>query len=135
MQAPCPLDRGWSTSCPRLSLRSVQAPHAPTCTANTAIQTFLAAVDSTIVASTSAKIGTDFDALNRTSWLATGYLLTKVCVEPLYGKLSDIYGRKPLLLLSFAIFALGCAVSGVAGSLPMLIFGRVGLVVCGVGYD
>lgn len=71
------------------------------------------------------RIGTDLEALNLTSWIATSYFLTLTSFQPLYGKLSDIFGRKGCLLSAYAIFGTGCLFCGVAQNIHQLIAARV----------
>lgn len=73
---------------------------------------FLSALDTTIVATLLPTIASDLDASSQMSWIATSYLLSCSAFQPLYGKLSDIFGRKILLILSNLTFALGCAICG-----------------------
>ncbi|PWW75990.1 MFS general substrate transporter [Tuber magnatum] len=89
-----------------------------------AIGIFLAAMDNTIVVSSYGAIGSDLKELNRTSWIATAYLLTTTSFQPLYGKLSDIFGRKPALLFSYTIFGIGCLWCGLASTMGELIAAR-----------
>ena len=70
---------------------------------------FLAALDQTIVATSIRTIGDDLHGLSLQAWVTTAYLLTATISTPLYGKLSDIYGRKPLYLISISIFVVGLA--------------------------
>ncbi|KDQ49637.1 hypothetical protein JAAARDRAFT_200645 [Jaapia argillacea MUCL 33604] len=85
---------------------------------------FLAAMDQTIVVSSYASIGNEFNQLQNTSWIATGYMLTVTSFQPLYGKLSDIFGRKACLLSAYAIFACGCLCCGLARDMNELIVAR-----------
>ncbi|KAI1614453.1 major facilitator superfamily domain-containing protein [Exophiala viscosa] len=89
------------------------------------IGVFLAAADQTIIVSSYGRIGSDLDALNLTSWIATSYFLTLTSFQPLYGKLSDIFGRKPCLLFAYTIFGLGCLFCGLARNINELIAARV----------
>ncbi|KAG0135333.1 major facilitator superfamily domain-containing protein [Tuber indicum] len=89
-----------------------------------AIGIFLAAMDNTIVVSSYGAIGSDMKELNKTSWIATAYLLTTTSFQPLYGKLSDIFGRKSALLFSYAVFGIGCLCCGLARSMGELIAAR-----------
>ncbi|PUU81009.1 major facilitator superfamily domain-containing protein [Tuber borchii] len=89
-----------------------------------AVGIFLAAMDNTIVVSSYGAIGSDMKELNKTSWISTAYLLTTTSFQPLYGKLSDIFGRKPALLFSYAIFGIGCLCCGLARSMGELIAAR-----------
>jgi MFS family permease len=68
---------------------------------------FLAALDQTIVATSIRTIGDDPHGLSLQAWVTTAYLLTSTITTPLYGKLSDLYGRKPFYLLAIALFVVG----------------------------
>ena len=70
---------------------------------------FLAALDQTIVATAIRTIGDDLHGLSVQAWVTTAYLITSTITTPLYGKLSDIYGRKPLFLFAISIFIVGSA--------------------------
>ncbi|KAK6349224.1 hypothetical protein TWF730_009976 [Orbilia blumenaviensis] len=85
---------------------------------------FLAAMDNMVVASIYGRIGSDLNQLSQTSWIATAYLLTTTCFQPLYGKLSDIFGRKACLLFAYATFAIGSCWCGLARSMDELIVAR-----------
>ena len=65
---------------------------------------FLAALDQTIVATALPTIGRDLGDLEHLPWVVTAYLLTSTAVTPLYGKLSDIHGRRVTLLIAIGIF-------------------------------
>ncbi|CDM33449.1 hypothetical protein DTO013E5_7317 [Penicillium roqueforti] len=86
---------------------------------------FLSAADQTIIMASYGQIGSDLKALNLTSWIATSYFLTLTSFQPLYGKLSDIFGRKPCLLFAYAVFGLGCLGCGLARDINELIAARV----------
>jgi predicted MFS family arabinose efflux permease len=88
------------------------------------IGVILAAADQTIIVSSYGKIGSDLDALSSTSWIATAYFLTLTSIQPLYGKLSDIFGRKHCLLFAYIVFGLGCLFCGLAQSMTQLIIAR-----------
>jgi EmrB/QacA subfamily drug resistance transporter len=68
---------------------------------------FLAALDQTIVATAIRTIADDLHGLSLQAWATTAYLITATISTPLYGKLSDLYGRKPLFLTAIAIFVVG----------------------------
>ncbi|KAJ6504440.1 member of the major facilitator superfamily [Mycena vulgaris] len=89
-----------------------------------AIGIFLCAMDQTIVVSSYAAIGSELNQLQNTSWIATAYMLTLTSFQPLYGKMSDIFGRKPCLLFAYIVFSLGCLSCGLAKTLPQLILAR-----------
>ncbi len=81
---------------------------------------FMAALDQTIVATSIRTIGDDLHGLSLQAWVTTAYLLTATISTPLYGKLSDIYGRKPLYMISISIFVVGSLLSGTADSMYQL---------------
>ncbi|OJJ43640.1 hypothetical protein ASPZODRAFT_136092 [Penicilliopsis zonata CBS 506.65] len=75
-------------------------------------------------------ISSEFDRLQDANWLSTAYTLGLCAAQPMYGKLSDIYGRKPLLLASYFFLAFGCVICGVASLMSVMILGRV---ISGIG--
>jgi EmrB/QacA subfamily drug resistance transporter len=77
----------------------------------------LAALDQTIVASAMRVVADDLHGLSMQAWATTAYLITATITTPLYGKLSDLYGRKPLLLIAMAVFLLGSVLSGLSQSM------------------
>lgn len=89
------------------------------------IGSFISNADSSLLLATHPIIGSEFGALHDSSWLLTSFALAQAATQPLYGKLSDIYGRKSMLLLAYALFAFGCALVGIGTSMPTLILGRV----------
>jgi EmrB/QacA subfamily drug resistance transporter len=89
-----------------------------------ALAMFLGALNQTIVATALPTIGRAFDDFENLSWVVIAYLLTSTVVAPLYGKLSDIYGRRGMMLLALGLFVAGSAASAVAPSMLMLILGR-----------
>ncbi|KAJ7029714.1 member of the major facilitator superfamily [Mycena alexandri] len=89
-----------------------------------AIGIFLGAMDQTIVISSYAAIGSELNQLQNTSWIATAYMMTLTSFQPLYGKMSDIFGRKPCLLFAYTVFALGSLCCSLSKTLPQLIFAR-----------
>ncbi|KAJ1670104.1 hypothetical protein EV182_008420, partial [Spiromyces aspiralis] len=74
----------------------------------------LAAMDQVIVAFILSTLAEDFNAMSSSAWVGTSYLLTMAAFQPLYGKLSDIFGRLQLLMFALSIFLLGSALSGAA---------------------
>lgn len=85
---------------------------------------FLGALDQTIVATALPTIGRQFNNLNDLSWVVTAYLLTGTASTPLYGKLSDIYGRRGIMLLAIGIFIAGSVACAMATSMTWLILAR-----------
>lgn len=81
---------------------------------------FLGALDQTIVATSIRTIGDDLRGLSLQAWVTTAYLMTSTITTPLYGKLSDIYGRKPFYLLAISLFVLGSLLCGTADSMYQL---------------
>lgn len=81
---------------------------------------FLAALDQTIVASAIRTIGDDLHGLSIQAWVTTAYLITSTITTPLYGKLSDLYGRRPLFLVAITLFVIGSAASAFSTSMYML---------------
>ena len=83
---------------------------------------FLAALDQTIVASAMRVIADDLQGLSSQAWVTTAYLITSTVTTPLYGKLSDIYGRKPFFIFAISIFTIGsvlCTLSTSIGTLAL----------------
>jgi len=85
---------------------------------------FLSALDQTIVATALATIGRAYSDVESLAWIVTAYLLAATAVTPLYGKLSDIHGRRPVLLGGIAIFVAGSVACALAPSMPALIAAR-----------
>ncbi|KAG0231410.1 hypothetical protein BGX31_005531 [Mortierella sp. GBA43] len=89
-----------------------------------AMATFLASLDGTIIATALPRIASDFKAQSQMSWVATAYLLTYNAFQPLYGKFSDIFGRKVMIMFASITFMVGSAGAGGANSMTMLIVFR-----------
>lgn len=85
---------------------------------------FLGALDQTIVATALPTIGRAFNDVQNLSWVVTAYLLTATASTPLYGKLSDIYGRRAVMLAGIAIFILGSVACALAQSMTALVLAR-----------
>ena len=84
----------------------------------------LAALNQTIVATALPDIVADLGGFDHYSWVFSAYMLTSTITVPLYGKLSDVYGRRPFFLLAIVLFMIGAVVSGLAPSMSVLILGR-----------
>jgi len=81
---------------------------------------FLAALDQTIVATSIRTIADDLNGLSLQAWATTAYLITSTIATPLYGKLSDLYGRRPFFIAAITIFLIGSALSGLSQSMYQL---------------
>ncbi|WVR05157.1 hypothetical protein IAU60_002169 [Kwoniella sp. DSM 27419] len=86
--------------------------------------TFLSAFDSTLVSTILSDIGNEFNAATQVSWLGTSYLLSVCCFTPIYGRLSDLIGRRNAHLTGLAAFTLGTLLCGLAPNLWTLILAR-----------
>ncbi|KAJ1964012.1 hypothetical protein IWQ62_003054 [Dispira parvispora] len=85
---------------------------------------FLTYLDMTIVATALPVIGAELQSFGDISWVATSYLLTATALQPLYGKLADIFGRLPVLMFALVTFLVGCTICGVAQTMLLLIIAR-----------
>jgi EmrB/QacA subfamily drug resistance transporter len=85
---------------------------------------FLGALDQTIVATALPTIGRQLNDLGNLAWVVTAYLLTGTAVTPLYGKLSDIYGRRRIMLLAIVLFIAGSIACALSPSMEALILSR-----------
>lgn len=111
------------------------------------IGVFVSNADGTLVITTYAGISSEFGAFENAVWLSTSYTLAACSIQGIVGKLSDIYGRKAVLIVSYSIFALGCVITwvylffhiyrvililrrGLSQSMWQAVTGRV---VCGLG--
>ncbi|MFI5493006.1 MDR family MFS transporter [Actinoplanes sp. NPDC051859] len=78
---------------------------------------FLAALDQTIMATATRTIADDLNGFNLQAWATTAFLITSTISTPLYGKLSDIYGRRPFFLFAIGIFIVGSILCGLSQSM------------------
>src|SRR5262245_2244726 len=85
---------------------------------------FLSALDQTIVGPVMPRIVSDLRGVDYYTWVATIYLLTSTVTVPIYGKLSDLYGRKPILMGGIGLFLLGSALSGASQEMWQLVLFR-----------
>ncbi len=93
----------------------------------------LSALDQTIVSTAMPRIIAELKGLERIAWLGTAYLLASTVVVPIYGKLGDLYGRRPLLIFGVVVFLAGsmlCGLAGEFGALPLVGDGMNQLIVC-----
>src|SRR5580698_4011961 len=107
-QTPAPLDHG--------TVRTIVA--------GIMLAMFLAALVQTIVAPALPAIGKSLADLDDLSWVVTAYLLAATAATPLFGKLSDIHGRRAIMLLAIAIFIVGSIACAMAPTLWVLVLGR-----------
>lgn len=85
---------------------------------------FVAALDATIVATAAPTISSDLSSAAGYTWIGAAYLLANAASGPIWAKLSDIWGRKPIMLVALAVFFASSAVCAAASSMKMLIVGR-----------
>jgi len=85
------------------------------------LATLLAALDQTVVATALPQIVTDLHGFHELSWVVSAFLVAATVTVPLYGKLSDLYGRRRMFVVSISIFLLGSALCGAAQSMGQLI--------------
>jgi EmrB/QacA subfamily drug resistance transporter len=85
---------------------------------------FLAAIDQTIVATALPTIGHNFNDFENLPWIVTAYLLTSTAAAPLYGKLSDIHGRRIMMMTAIVMLTLGSIACALAPNMLSLILGR-----------
>jgi len=93
-------------------------------TAGIMFSLFLASMESTVVATAMPTIVGQLGGLEHYSWVFSAYMLASTTVVPLYGKLSDLYGRRSLYILAMGLFLTGSVLSGLANSMTQLIFAR-----------
>lgn len=91
---------------------------------------FVANADGSLVIACSQTVASEFQVLSSASWLVTSYLLAQAASQPLYGKLSDIFGRKWPLIVSYILFAAGCALCGIGEAFWVVLLGRA---ISGIG--
>src|SRR5437660_866583 len=85
---------------------------------------FLAALDQTIVATALPTIGRQFQDVSNLSWVITAYLLAATAVAPVFGTLSDIYGRRAMIIAALSMFIAGSVRCALAPNMPVLILAR-----------
>jgi EmrB/QacA subfamily drug resistance transporter len=104
--------------------------HRPLVLAAVMAAMFMIAIEATIVSTAMPKIAAQLGDLHFYAWVFSAFLLTQTATTVVFGKLSDLYGRRPVLLIGIAIFLVGSLLCGLATSIPMLIVFRL---VQGVG--
>src|SRR5437868_1552519 len=83
-----------------------------------------AALAQTIVATALPRIVSDLGGITQYSWVFTAYMLTSTVAVPVYGRLGDVHGRRPLMLIAVTVFLLGSALCGAAQNMTELVFFR-----------
>lgn len=91
---------------------------------------FVANADGSLVIASSQHIASEFQRLSQASWLVTSYVLAQCASQPLYGKLSDIFGRKSNLIAAYVFFTVGCFLCGIGKVYWIVIVGRI---ISGIG--
>jgi EmrB/QacA subfamily drug resistance transporter len=86
---------------------------------------FLAAMEATVVATAMPRVVASLGGLDIYSWVFSGFLLTSTVTMPLWGRLSDLYGRRPVFLCGLAVFLVGSALSGLSQTMTQLIVFRM----------
>src|SRR4051812_10508708 len=84
------------------------------------VTVFLAAMDNTIVSTATPTIVSDLRGIKLINWVFAIYMLTTAVTTPIYGKLSDLFGRKRIFLFGVIVFLIGSALSGTAQSMNQL---------------
>jgi EmrB/QacA subfamily drug resistance transporter len=90
-------------------------------TAGLMLSLFLASMESTVVSTGMPTIVSQLGGLESYSWVFTAFMLASTTTVPLYGKLSDLFGRRPVFVAAMAIFLIGSALCGLATTMPQLI--------------
>ncbi|EAA30567.2 MFS general substrate transporter [Neurospora crassa] len=86
---------------------------------------FVAQTDTSILMATHAIIASEFKALKDSSWLIISFSLAGAATQTLYGKLSDIYGRKRMVIIAYTMFMVGCAIVGMGQTMSQVVLGRI----------
>ena len=89
-----------------------------------ALGMFLAALDQTVMSTAGATVATHFGQLSGQAWLLTSYLLASLITTPIYGRLSDGYGRRKLFIAALGIFIIGSTIAAIAPTFGFLVAGR-----------
>ena len=89
-----------------------------------AVTVFLSAMDLTAVSTALPTITNDLHGGDEYSWVGSAYALSSTAILPLSGALADTFGRRPIMLISVALFAIGSALAGAARNMHMLIAAR-----------
>ncbi|MDP4095608.1 MFS transporter [Paenibacillus sp. P96] len=88
------------------------------------LATFLAAIEGTVIGPAGPTIVSELGSVTLLSWIFTSYLLTMAVTTPIFGKLTDLFGRKPIFLIGCSLFVIGSLLCGLAGNMNQLILYR-----------
>jgi EmrB/QacA subfamily drug resistance transporter len=99
--------------------------HRPLTTLALVLAIFMAALEMTVVSTAMPTVVSDLGGLQSYAWVFTGYMLASTITGPIFGKLADLYGRKPILLVGVGLFLVGSIASGLAPSMNLLIAFRI----------
>ncbi len=113
-----------SAKSPKMPERALTHPEVRAIFLGIMLAMFLGALDQTIVATALPTIGRAFGEVDNLSWVVTAYLVTATAVTPLYGKLSDIHGRRVMMVAGILIFVAGSIACALAPNMTALIFAR-----------
>src|SRR5690349_10788973 len=95
--------------------------HRPLTTLALALSLFMAALEVTVVSTAMPTVVGELGGIQSYAWVFTAYMLSSTITVPIYGKLSDLYGRRPILLFGTGLFLVGSIASGLSTSMNMLI--------------
>src|SRR5258707_15184753 len=85
----------------------------------------LASLDQTIVATSLSTMARDLDGWESMAWVVSAYLVASTITTPIYGRLSDLYGRRPLLLISITLFVVASVLCALSQTMAQLIAARL----------
>lgn len=88
------------------------------------LATMVGALEATIVVTAAPMISAELGGFGALGWMFSAYLLAQAVAAPIYGRLADLHGRRPVFLVSVALLMLGCLLAGFAASMPVLIAAR-----------
>jgi EmrB/QacA subfamily drug resistance transporter len=95
--------------------------HRPLTTLALVLSLFMAALEMTVVSTAMPTVVSELGGIHNYAWVFTAYMLSSTITVPIFGKLSDLYGRKPVLLFGIGLFLVGSIASGLSTSMNMLI--------------
>src|ERR1044071_7091205 len=115
----------------QVAVRATEQPHVLlsrrrrlVVTAGVMLGMFLAALEATVVGTAMPTVISSLGGLNRYSWVFSAYLITSTVTVPVWGKLSDLYGRRLFYQIGIAVFLVGSILSGLSASMTQLIIFR-----------